>query len=102
MEQQPVVGLNASGRTNASQYFRQLLWDKFKNPYSTASGIILGATNLTDAGTSNTLVTNTVDAQGFMSLTSGKGSTITLTVNIGNPDGGSTYEVLTETMGIAD
>jgi len=96
------IGLNASGLTNGAQYFRALLWDKFKNPYSTSAGVILGATSLSDAPTSNTLVTNVVDAQGFMSLTGGGPGALKLVVNIGNQDGGSTYEVLTATMGIAD
>ena len=97
------VGLNAAGRSNANQYFRALLWDKFKNPYSTASGVILGATNLTDAATSNTLVTSVIAAQGFMSITGDATSnSVVLTANIGNQDGGSTYEVLSETMGLAD
>ena len=96
------VGLNVAGRANGARYFRALLWDKFKNPYSTSSGIILGATSLADAPTSNTLVTNSVDAQGFMSLTSGGPGALKLVVNIGNQDGGGTYEVLTETMGLAD
>ena len=97
------IGLNASGLANGALYFRALLWDKFKNPYSTSAGVILGATSLSDAPTSNTLVTNVVDAQGFMSLTSGTATnSLKLTVNIGNQDGGATYEVLTATMGLAD
>ena len=97
------IGLNASGRANGVAYFRALLWDKFKNPYSTAAGVILGATSLSDAPTSNTLVTNVVEAQGYMSLTAGAvANSLKLTVNIGNQDGGATYEVLTATMGLAD
>ena len=97
------VGLNASGRANANQYFRALLWDKFKNPYSTASGVILGATNLTDAATASTLVTGVIAAQGFMSITGDPTTnSVVLTANIGNQDGGSSYEVLSETMGVAD
>ena len=97
------IGLNASGRANGVAYFRSLLWDKFKNPYSTSSGSVLGATNLTDSATSATLVTAVVEAQGFMSLR-GEAATnsLVLTANIGNQDGGSTYEVLSETMGLAD
>ena len=97
------IGLNADGLSTGAAYFRAQLWDKFKNPYSTAAGVILDATNLDDAKTSNTVVTNVVTDQGFMSLTAGAvTNSLKLTVNIGNPDGGSTYEVLTETMGIAD
>ena len=97
------IGLNASAVANGALYFRALLWDKFKNPYSTAAGVILGATSLSDAPTSNTLVTNVVEAQGYMSLTAGAvANSLKLTVNIGNQDGGGTYEVLTETMGLGD
>ena len=97
------IGLNAAGVANGAQYFRSLLWDKFKNPYSTAAGVIFGATSLTDAPATNTLVTAAVSSQGYMSLTAGAvGKSLKLTVNIGNQDGGGTYEVLAETMGLGD
>ena len=96
------IGLYSAGSAAGSQYFRKLLWDKFKNPYSTAAGSVLGATDLATAATSTTLVTNVVAAQGYMSLTNSGTNGLLLTTNIGNQDGGSTYEVLSETMGLAD
>ena len=95
------IGLNATGHTSGGIYFRKLLWDKFKNPYSTAAGSILGATDLASAATSTTVVTNVVTAQGYMSLTD-SGTGLILTTNIGNQDGGAVYEVLSETMSLTD
>ena len=95
------IGLSASAQADGSAYFRQLLWDKFKNPYSTAAGSILGATDLASAATSTTVVTNVVTAQGYMSLTD-SGTGLILTTNIGNQDGGAVYEVLSETMSLTD
>jgi type IV pilus assembly protein PilA len=96
------IGLSATAQTDGGAYFRQLLWDKFKNPYSTAAGSVLGATDLDTAATSTTLVTNVVAAQGYMSLTNSGTNGLLLTTNIGNQDGGSTYEVLSETMSLTD
>ena len=96
------IGLSTSAQTAGGAYFRQLLWDKFKNPYSTAAGSVLGATDLATAATSTTLVTNVVAAQGYMSLTNSGANGLLLTTNIGNQDGGSTYEVLSETMSLTD
>ena len=96
------IGLSATAQTDGGAYFRQLLWDKFKNPYSTAAGSVLGATDLATAATSTTLVTNVVAAQGYMSLTNSGTNGLLLTTNIGNQDGGSTYEVLSETMSLTD
>ena len=98
------ISLNAGGQLAGAQYFRQLLWDKFKNPYSTGKGVILGATDLASAPTSFTLVDNTKASQGFLSLTFLDGSTSSwvLTANIGNADGGDTYEVLSETISLND
>ena len=96
------IGLSATAQTDGGAYFRQLLWDKFKNPYSTAAGSVLGATDLGTAATSTTLVTNVVAAQGYMSLTNSGTNGLLLTTNIGNQDGGATYEVLSETMSLTD
>ena len=96
------IGLSSSGATAGSQYFRKLLWDKFKNPYSTSAGTIYGATTIATAATKTTLVTAVQAAQGFMSLTTVGTTALKLTANIGNQDGGSTYEVLSETMSLSD
>ena len=77
-------------------------YGQFKNPYSTAAGSVLGATDLATAASSTTLVTNVVAAQGYMSLTNSGTNGLLLTTNIGNQDGGSTYEVLSETMSLTD
>jgi type IV pilus assembly protein PilA len=97
------IGLSASAQADGSAYFRQLLWDKFKNPYSTAAGSILGATDLLSAASSSGVVATvgTVTEQGYMSLTD-SGTGLILTTNIGNQDGGATYEVLSETMSLTD
>jgi type IV pilus assembly protein PilA len=96
------IGLSATSQADGGAYFRQLLWDKFKNPYSTAAGSVLGATDLATAASSTTLVTNVVAAQGYMSLTNSGTTGLILTTNIGNQDGGATYEVLSETMSLTD
>ena len=95
------IGLSASAQADGSAYFRQLLWDKFKNPYSTAAGSILGATDLASAASSSGVVSNVVTEQGYMSLTD-SGTGLILTTNIGNQDGGAVYEVLSETMSLTD
>lgn len=96
------IGLNATGHTSGAIYFRKLLWDKFKNPYSTSSGTIFGATTIATAGTKTTLVTAVKASQGFMSLTAVGTTALKLTANIGNQDGGATYEVLSETISLSD
>ena len=96
------IGLSATAQTAGGAYFRQLLWDKFKNPYSTSSGTIFGATTIATAGTKTTLVTAVKASQGFMSLTAVGTTALKLTANIGNQDGGATYEVLSETISLSD
>lgn len=96
------IGLSASAQTDGGAYFRQLLWDKFKNPYSTSSGTIFGATTIATAGTKTTLVTAVKASQGFMSLTAVGTTALKLTANIGNQDGGASYEVLSETISLSD
>ena len=41
-------------------------------------------------------------SQGFMSLTAVGTTALKLTANIGNQDGGATYEVLSETISLSD
>ena len=96
------IGLNATGHTAGAEFFRKLLWDKFKNPYSTSSGSIKGATNITTAGSATTLVTTAKADQGYMSITAVGTTALLLTANIGNQDGSETYETMSETMGLSD
>ena len=96
------IGLATAGHTAGGVYFRMLLWDKFKNPYSTASGTIYGATTIATAAKKVTLVTAVKPSQGYMSLTAVGTTALKLTTNIGNQDGGSTYEVLSETISLSD
>ena len=96
------IGLNATGHTAGAEFFRKLLWDKFKNPYSTSSGSIKGATNITTAGSATTLVTTAKADQGYMSITAVGTTALLLTANIGNQDGSDTYETMSETMGLSD
>lgn len=96
------IGLSLTGHTAGGIYFRKLLWDKFKNPYSTSSGTIYGATTIATAGTKTTLVTAVKASQGYMSLTAVGTTALKLTTNIGNQDGGATYEVLSETISLSD
>ena len=96
------IGLNATGHTSGGIYFRKLLWDKFKNPYSTSSGTIYQATTIATAGTKTTLVTAIKASQGYMSLTPVGTTALKLTTNIGNQDGSAVYEVLSETISLSD
>ena len=96
------IGLNATGHTSGGIYFRKLLWDKFKNPYSTSSGTIYLATTIATAGTKTTLVTAIKASQGYMSLTPVGTTALKLTSNIGNQDGAAVYEVLSETISLSD
>ena len=96
------IGLNATGHTSGGFYFRKLLWDKFKNPYSTSSGTIYLATTIATAGTKTTLVTAIKASQGYMSLTPVGTTALKLTSNIGNQDGAAVYEVLSETISLSD
>jgi prepilin-type N-terminal cleavage/methylation domain-containing protein len=96
--------------TNALPYFRGVLWDKFKNPYDTAAGVIKtaaaeGATaaTITTAQSSAIQVTNVMADLGQMSLVAGTGFDMRLTVNIGNQTGATTgFEVLNEVMSLAE
>ena len=96
------IGLNEAGHTNGSVFFRKLLWDKFKNPFSTASGTIKGATDIDTAGSATGVVTAVKADQGYMSLTVVGTTALLLTANIGNQDGSDTYETMSETMGLGD
>ena len=95
-----------SGRANAQQYFRQFLWDKFKNPHVTTAGVIKGATSMASAMSANTLVTNAVGDIGYMSITDATdANTFIITTNIGptkSSAGVVTYDVLTDAISIAE
>ncbi len=96
------------GNTQAATYFRTLLWDKFKNPYSVANGVISGATNAAEAATATTQVTDALAMVGQMSLVAtaavapATSATMRLTVNIGSQVAGATQQVLNETISIAE
>jgi type IV pilus assembly protein PilA len=93
------------GLDNAQQYFRQFLWDKFKNPHVTTAGVIKGATSMLDAASKVGIVTSVVGDQGYMSLTPVSGSTTTfiITTNVGpSKSVAGTYDVLSDTISIAE
>ena len=96
------VGLNSRGYSYAATYFRMYLWDKFKNPYVTSKGSIYGATSVTSAASRTTLMTTSSAYQGYMSLTNVGTTQLRLTSNIGDQDGGSSYEVVAETISLSD
>ena len=43
------VGSATGGRDAALGYFRQILWDKFKNPYNPKKGVIIDGTDIASA-----------------------------------------------------
>ena len=100
------ISAAASGRDNAQQYFRQFLWDKFKNPHVTTAGVIKGATSMASAMSAATLVTNAVGDIGYMSITDATdANTFIITTNIGptkSSAGVITYDVLTDAISIAE
>ena len=96
------VGLNSRGYSYAATYFRMYLWDKFKNPYVTSKGSIYGATSVTSAASRTTLMTTSSAYQGYISLTNVGTTQLRLTSNIGDQDGGSSYEVVAETISLSD
>ena len=96
------VGLNSRGYSYAATYFRMYLWDKFKNPYVTSKGSIYGATSVTSAASRTTLMTTSGTYQGYISLTNVGTTQLRLTSNIGDQDGGSSYEVVAETISLSD
>jgi len=94
-----------SGITNAQEYFRQFLWDKFKNPHVTTAGVIKGATTMATSATQTSIVTAVVGDQGYMSITPLSGSTTTfiITTNIGpSKTVTGSYDVLSDTISIAE
>jgi type IV pilus assembly protein PilA len=96
------IGLYTAGHTAGAQYFRSILWDKFKNPYSTSSGVIKGATTLATAKSAASLVTNSKSDQGYISLTNISTTALLLTTNIGDKNGGTTYEISKEAFSLSD
>ena len=96
------IGLNSSGYSAGASYFRMYLWDKFKNPYVTSKGSIYGATSVTSAASRTTLMTTSSTYQGYISLTNVGTTQLRLTSNIGDQDGGSSYEVVAETISLSD
>jgi type IV pilus assembly protein PilA len=101
------VSAATAGRTNAKNYFRQFLWDKFKNPHVTSAGVIKGATSMATAQTMETLVSGTLSTdQGYMSITDASDpNTFILTTSVG-PTKSTTsttpFDVLSDTISIAE
>ena len=95
-----------SGRANAQQYFRQFLWDKFKNPHATAKGVVKGASDMATAMSQTQLVSNASTDIGYMSITDATdANTFIITTNIGptkSSAGVITYDVLTDAISIAE
>jgi type IV pilus assembly protein PilA len=95
------VGSATGGRDAALGYFRQIMWDKFKNPYNPKKGVIIDASNIAEAKTASTMATTTAEHLGFMALTNGKTDvTMRLTINIGTQTGVGTNELLSQEIGI--
>ena len=95
------VGSATGGRDAALGYFRQILWDKFKNPYNPKKGVIIGATDIGTAASATTVATAVKEHLGFMGLTEGTVATsMRLTINIGSQDGIATNEILSQDIGV--
>jgi hypothetical protein len=95
------VGSASGGRDAALGYFRQIMWDKFKNPYNPKKGVIIDGTDITSAKTAATDATTVPEHLGFMSLTPGKTDiTMRLLINIGTQTGSGTNELLSQEIGI--
>jgi len=95
------VGSATGGRDAALGYFRQILWDKFKNPYNPRQGVIIGAEDIESAATATTLASIIPEHLGFMALTEGTTAiSMRLTINIGSQDGTGTNELLSQQIGI--
>ncbi len=100
------LSTSASGLADAQNYFRRFLWDKFKNPYAASTGVIKGATTMTTAATTATAVTvpGTVTDAGYVSITPTAGATnaFTIMTNIGQAKGATVYEVIQDSVSIAE
>lgn len=95
------VGSAAGGRDAALGYFRQVMWDKFKNPYNPKKGVIIGANDIAEAKTAATIATVAPEHLGFMALTPGLTDvTMRLTINIGTQTGVGVNELLSQEIGI--
>jgi len=95
------VGSATGGRDAALGYFRQIMWDRFKNPYNPQQGVIIGGTDIASAKTASTIATTAPEHLGFMALTEGKTAiSMRLTINIGTQAGTGTNELLSQEIGI--
>lgn len=96
------VGSATGGRDAAMGYFRQILWDKFKNPYNPRQGVIIGATDIASAASATTIATTSLEHMGFMAITPSDTSTVAmrLTINIGTQTGEGTNEILSQEIGV--
>ncbi len=105
------LSTSATGLADAQNYFRRLLWDKFKNPYATNSGVIWGATSMPSAaGTATALTSSTTGGtqiqQGYMSVSpttaTGVTNAFTIMTNVGQARGSTIYEVLQDSVSIVE
>ena len=95
------VGSATGGRDAALGYFRQIMWDKFKNPYNPKKGVVIDAADIGSAKTASTIANTSSEHLGFMALTPGKTDiTMRLTINIGTQTGTGTNELLSQEIGI--
>jgi type IV pilus assembly protein PilA len=95
------VGSATGGRDAALGYFRQILWDKFKNPYNPKKGVVIDAADIGSAKTATTIATTTKEHMGFMAITEGLAdNTMRLTINIGTQTGVGTNELLSQEIGV--
>jgi prepilin-type N-terminal cleavage/methylation domain-containing protein len=95
------IGSATDGRKHAMEYFRQILWDKFKNPYNPKEGVVYGAKTIDEAKMKDVLITTAPEMLGFMAITEGLTPVaMRLTINIGNQTGVGTYEMLSQEIGI--
>jgi type IV pilus assembly protein PilA len=104
------LSTSATGLGDAQNYFRRLLWDKFKNPYATNAGVIFGATSMASAAGTATALTSTPAGtqiqQGYMSVSAttavGVTNAFTIMTNVGQARGSTIYEVLQDSVSIVE
>ena len=100
------LSTSATGLADAQNYFRRFLWDKFKNPYATSSGVIKSATTMAGAATTATAVSSPGIAadSGYISITPTTGSTTAFTImtNVGQARGSTVYDVLQDSVSIVE
>ena len=106
------LSTSATGLADAQNYFRRFLWDKFKNPYATNSGVIFGASTMaTAAGVTTPLTASPTTGgiatqQGYISVSPttavGVTNAFTIITNVGQARGSTIYEVLQDSVSIVE